>query len=139
MAGGLSFDRHSGAVENVIYTQFILGGHSVLFPVHHRMVMELTGDRGDVAPYVAADFHVAISPRVAILVGMRGTLAPEVTLATRPARLVDPNDDPWTPEIADVQAVMGDQPLQLYVPIVESRPAGSGRWHLLLGAKVFVK
>lgn len=139
LAGGMTFDRHSGEVENVIYTQFILGGHSVLFPVHHRVVMELTGDRGDVAPYVAADFHVTISPRVALLVGARGTLAPQVTLTTRPARLVDPNEATWTPEIADVQTVMGNQPLQLYVPIVDSRPAGSGRWHLLLGVKVFVK
>ena len=139
IAGGITFDRHSGEVENVIYTQFILGGHSVLFPVHHRVVMELTGDRGDVAPYVAADVHLTISSRVAILVGMRGTLASQITLTTRPARLVDPNEAAWTPEIADVQTVMGNQPLQLYAPIVESRPAGSGRWHLLLGAKVFVK
>jgi hypothetical protein len=138
-AGGVTFDRHSGEVENVIYTQFVLGGHSTLFPVHHRVVMELTGDRGDVAPYVAADFHVTISARVALLAGLRGTLAPQVMLVTRPARLVDPKEAPWAPEIADVQTVMGDQPLYMYVPVVESRPAGAGRWHFLLGAKVFVK
>lgn len=138
-AGGITFDRHSGEVENVIYTQFILGGHSVLFPVHHRVVMELTGDRSDVAPYVAADFHVTISPRVAILVGVRGTLAPEVTLTSRPVRLVDPDEAPWAAAIADVQTVMGDQPLYLYAPVIDGRAAGSGRWHLVLGAKVFVR
>ncbi|MEW5982294.1 MAG: hypothetical protein AB1806_07970 [Acidobacteriota bacterium] len=129
ISGGVNVDRYSGEVENVVYTQFVLGGHSTLFPVHHRVVMALDEDKSFWGPYVAADFHVRVASRLAVLAGVRGSLGSRVTIPAGPVRLVDPNEDTWSPELTDVQRVLGTQPLEL----------PSARWHLIIGAKVFVK
>jgi hypothetical protein len=128
VAGGVNFARYSGDIVSFAYTQFILGGHSTLFSTRHRAVMALADAKIFERPYVGGDVHTMVSRRVAVLGGVRLVLGPRLSVSTRFERLVDPNEDTWTPTDADAAERLGIQPLSL-----------SGiRWQVVVGLKVFV-
>ena len=129
LAGGLDIGWFTGELESLGYTQFILGGHSTLFSVTHRVrVRPSKGDRS-VAPYVGGDVHVAITQWVAIMAGVRVRLASGQAVPIQVVDLVDPDENPWVPEVADVAAVLDGQRIEI----------PGTRWRTLVGVKVFVR
>ena len=129
VSGGLHVDRYSGHVQNPVYTQFVLGGHSTLFSTHHRLVMAVEESQRFWGPYVAADFHVGVGPRAGFFAGIRAMPGSTITIPLSADSLVDPSEDTWTPDIAAVQQVVGSQPMEL----------PGMRWQFLAGVKAFVK
>jgi len=129
LAGGIDIDWFTGEVESAGYTQFILGGHSTLFPATHRVrVRPSEGDRA-VGPYVGGDVHVAITGRVAILAGVRARLTPGRTVPIEVVDLVDPGESPWAPEVAEVATALAGLPLEL----------PGTRWRMIAGVKLFLR
>jgi hypothetical protein len=128
VGGGLAGAHHAGQIESVAYTQFVLGGHSTLFPVIHRVIIAPVEDKWAWRPYVAGDVHARVARRAAVYGGLRVTLGKAATVGVGPVRLVDPDENPWAPDLADVAATLGVEPFQL--------PAF--RWRAVVGLKVFV-
>jgi hypothetical protein len=129
VAGGLSLDRYSGEIQSLAYTQFVLGGHSTLFSTRHRAVMALSQPGQVFSPYVGGDIHVRMSPRTALFSGLRVACGSDFVVPTRFERLVDPDEDTWTPADADAAARLGAQPLTVR----------GIRWQAMAGLKVFVR
>jgi hypothetical protein len=126
--GGLAVEHYGGSIESVAYTQFILGGHSTLFPVTHRVIVAPVEDTWAWRPYVTGDVHVRVARRAAVFGGLRVMVGQAATVGLGPVRLVDPDENPWAPDVADVTATLGVAPFEL--------PAF--RWHTLVGVKIFV-
>ena len=129
LAGGLDIGWFTGELESLGYTQFILGGHSTLFSVTHRArVRPSKGDRS-FRPYVGGDVHVAITERVAVMAGVRVRLASGRAVPIQVVDLVDPGENTWVPEVADMAAVLDGQLIEI----------PGTRWRTLVGVKVFVR
>jgi hypothetical protein len=129
LAGGVDIDWFTGELESVGYTQFILGGHSTLFSVTHRvLVRPSTGERS-FGPYVGGDVHVAIARRVAIMAGVRIRLTSGRARTIQVVDLVDPDESTWVPGLPEVAAALDGQPLEL----------PGMRWRTLVGVKLFVR
>lgn len=129
LAGGVDIDWFTGELESLGYTQFILGGHSTLFPVTHRVrVRPSTGERS-IGPYVGGDVHVAIARRVAIMAGVRVRLTSGRVMTIQAVDLVDPDENPWVPDVPEVAAAFAGQPLEL----------PGTRWRTLVGLKLFAR
>jgi hypothetical protein len=129
VAGGLDIGWCTGELESLGYTQFILGGHSTLFSVTHRVRVRPSKGERAVAPYVGGDLHVAITKWVAIMAGVRVRLASERAVPIQVVDLVDPDENAWVPEVADVAAVLDGQRIEL----------PGTRWLTLVGVKVFLR
>jgi hypothetical protein len=129
LAGGVNIDWYAGELESVGYTQFILGGHSTLFPVTHRVRVGPSGSGHGFAPYVGGDVHVAMTPRVAIMAGVRINLKSGRAVPIQVTDLVDPGENPWVPEVSEVAAALDGLTLEL----------PGTRWHALVGLKLFVR
>ena len=129
IAGGVDIDWFTGELESLGYTQFILGGHSTLFSVTHRVRVQPSKEERSVGPYVGSDVHVAISRRVAIMAGVRVRLTSGRAVPIQVADLVDPNENPWVPEVPDVAEALAGQPLEL----------PGTRWRTVFGVKLFLR
>lgn len=110
------------------YTQFVLGGHSTLFPVTHRVIVAPVEARWSWRPYVAGDVHARLARRAAVYGGLRVTLGSAATVGVGPVRLVDPAEHPWASDLADVVATLGVEPF----------PFPVFRWRAVVGLKIFV-
>lgn len=128
VAGGIDVGWFTGKIESVGYTQFVLGGHSTLFSTMHRVRVGPSGGERSYAPYVGADAHVNIAPRIAAMGGFRVRLASSRSVPIEVIELVDPNEDTWTPELSDVAAALAGQSLDL----------PGTRWHAFVGVKLFL-
>ncbi|HOG28759.1 MAG TPA: hypothetical protein PLT35_05710 [Vicinamibacterales bacterium] len=128
IAGGVEIGRLTGEIESAGYQQFVLGGHSTLFSVRHRARLRPAAGERLYSPYVGADVHVAMSGRVALAVGVRVPLTPGRSVPVEAAGLVDPSEDAWAPELADVKLALDGQPLEL-----RGTP-----WHAFAGLKLFL-
>lgn len=128
LAAGLSATHTSGEIMSLAYTQFILGGHSTLFPVTHRVVMVPAQGQWAWRPYVGGDVHVRVAGHLAVFGGVRVVLGSSTIILTTPERLVDPGENPWAPELSDLRDGLTGQPLEL----------PGTRWRVLVGAKVLV-
>ena len=129
IAAGVDIDWFTGELESVGYTQFILGGHSTLFPVTHRVRVRPSKDERSFGPYVGGDVHVAITERVAVMAGVRVRLTSGGTKTIQVVELVDPGENPWVPEVAEVAAALDGQSLDL----------PGMRWSTLVGVKLFLR
>ena len=129
LAGGVDIDWFTGELESLGYTQFILGGHSTLFSVTHRVRVQPSKEDRSFGPYVGSDVHVAISRRVAVMAGVRIRLTSGRTVPIQVADLVDPDENPWVPEVPDVAAALAGQPLEF----------PGTRWRTLVGVKLFLR
>lgn len=129
LAGGLDIGWFTGELESLGYTQFILGGHSTLFSVTHRVRIRPSPSDPSFRPYVGGDVHVAITERVAVVAGVRVRLTSALAVPIQVVGLVDPDENSWAPEVADVAVVLDGQLLEL---------PGTG-WHTLVGVKVFLR
>jgi len=129
LAGGVDIDWFTGEIESLGYTQFILGGHSTLFPVTHRVrVRPSTGERS-FGPYVGGEVNVALTRWVAIMAGVHVRLTSGRAMTIQVVDLVDPDENPWVPDVPDVAAALAGQPLEL----------PGTRWRTLVGVKLFVR
>jgi hypothetical protein len=129
LTGGVDIDWFTGELESLGYTQFILGGHSTLFPVTHRVRIRPSDGEAAMRPCVGGDVHLAITRRVAIMAGIRVRLQSGRTVPIQVVGLVDPGENPWTPEVPEVAAALDGQPLEL--PGV--------RWKTFVGVKLLVR
>ena len=129
LAGGLDISWFTGELESLGYTQFILGGHSTLFSVTHRVRVRPSPDDRSFRPYVGGDVHVALTNRVAVMAGVRVRLASGRAVPIQVVDLVDPDENTWVPELADVAAALDGQLLVF----------SGTRWRALVGVKVFVR
>jgi len=129
LAGGVDVDWFTGGIESLGYAQFILGGHSTLFPVTHRVrVRPSTGERS-FGPYVDGQVNVAITRRVAIMAGVRVRLTSGRAMTIQVVDLVDPDESTWVPDVSEVAATFDGQPLEL----------PGTRWRTLVGVKLFLR
>lgn len=127
VAGGVGFERYAGDIESLGYTIYRMGGHAVLFPSEHRVVVSPSAAGTLARPYVSADVHRCVGSRVAIMTGWRVHLDSRRDLPLGVERLVDPADSPIVPDLADVERDLGQPPLVL-----------SGmRWQVVAGLKLF--
>jgi hypothetical protein len=129
LAGGLDIEWYTGELESLGYTQFILGGHSTLFSVTHRVRVRPSEGERAFGPYVGGDVHVAINERIAIMAAVRVRLTSGRVVPIQVVDLVDPNENTWVPEVSDVAAALDGQPLEL----------PGTRWHTLVGVKLFLR
>ncbi|MCL4848257.1 MAG: hypothetical protein KJ066_17080 [Acidobacteria bacterium] len=113
VSGGLGFERAGGDVASLGYTSFRLGGHGVLFSSDHRIVMTPEGGGTFIRPYVRADVHRRVAPHVALMASARVHLATTQDLPVRVDRLVDRDEAPIVPELADVERDLGRPSLVL--------------------------
>lgn len=129
LAGGMDIESVTGEFDSAGYTQFILGGHSTLFAVTHRVRLRpADGDRA-FGPYIGGDVHVALGRWAAVMAGGRVRMTSSRSVPVEVVELVDPSENPWVPEPAEVAAALDGQTLEL--PGV--------RWHMSVGLKVFVR
>ena len=129
LAGGVDIDWFTGELDSLGYSQFILGGHSTLFPVTHRVrVRPSTGERS-FGPYVGVEVHVATTTWVAIMAGVHVRLTSGRAMTIQAVDLVDPDENPWVPDVPEVAEALDGQLLQL---------PGS-RWRTLVGLKLFLR
>ena len=129
IAAGIDIDWFTGELESVGYTQFILGGQSTLFPVTHRVRVRPSTDERSFGPYVGGDVHVETTGRVAVMAGVRVRLTSGGAKTIQVVELVDPDENPWVPEVADVATALDGQPLEL----------PGTRWSTLVGVKLFLR
>ena len=128
VAGGVDIACLTGEIESAGYQQFVLGGHSTLFPVMHRVRVRPAERERLYSPYVGADAHVALSRWVALSGGIRVTLRSGHSAPIEVVDLVDPSEDTWTPELTDVASALDGQMLHV---------AGTP-WHAYAGLKFFL-
>ena len=129
LAGGVDIEWVTGEFDSAGYTQFILGGHSTLFAVTHRVrVRPAEGDRA-FGPYIGGDVSIALGRWVAIMAGGRVRLTSGRSVPVEVVELVEPSENPWVPELAEVAAALDGQPLEF----------PGMRWHMSVGLKVFVR
>ena len=129
LAGGVDIDWFTSELESLGYTQFILGGHSTLFSVTHRVRVRPSKGERSFGPYVGGDVHVAITEWVAIMAGVHVRLTSGRTVPIQVVDLVNPDENPWVPEVSDVAAALAGQPLEL----------PGTRWRTLVGVKLFLR
>jgi len=129
LAGGVDIEWVTGELDSAGYTQFILGGHSTLFAVTHRVRVRPAKGERTFGPYVGGDVHIALGRWAAIMAGGRVRLTSGRSVPVEVVELVDPSENPWVPELADVAAALDGQTLDL----------PGMRWHIGVGLKVFVR
>jgi hypothetical protein len=127
-SGGLSFQRIDGPVTSLGYTEFRMGGHSTLFSSQHRIEVETGDDAWIVGPYLAGDVRIRVTGRVGLTAGLRVHLSGEPDpRQTRVVGLVDPDEDPFVPNLAAVEAALE--------PGSETRHAAA-RWQVFAGLTI---
>jgi hypothetical protein len=129
LAGGVDIEWLTGELDSLGYTQFILGGHSTLFSVTHRVRVRPPEGGHAFGPYVGGDVHVAISEGIALMAGVRVRLTSRRVVPIQVVDLVDPNENPWVPEMFELAAALDGQPLEL----------PGTRWRTLVGVKLFLR
>ena len=129
LAGGVDVEWVTGELDSAGYTQFILGGHSTLFAVTHRVRIRPAESDRAFGPYVGGDVDFALGRWAAIMAGGRVRLTSGRSVPVEVVELVDPSENPWVPELTEVAAALDGQLLEL----------PGMRWHICIGLKVFVR
>jgi len=124
-SGGLSIQRLSGTVEPVGFTQYNLGGHSVLFENEYRLAMSL-GPTSAAGFNLGGDLNVHVANHVALLFGYRYFGGPSVDMPVHVASVLNPDEITFAQTIADIERWMAPAPAQVHI----------GGWHILAGVKV---
>ena len=90
-SGGLSIQRLSGTVQPVGFTQYNLGGHSVLFENEYHLAMSL-GPTSAVGFNLGGDLNVHVARQVALLFGYRYFGGPSVDMPVHVASVLNPEE-----------------------------------------------
>jgi len=125
LSGGLSIQRLSGTVQPVGFTQYNLGGHSVLFENEYRLAMSL-GPTSAVGFNLGGDLNVHVARHVALLIGYRCFGGPSVDVPVHVTSVLNPEEITFAQTIADIERWLAPAPAQVHI-------AG---WHVLAGVKV---
>jgi len=124
-SGGLSIQRLSGTVQPVGFTQYNLGGHSVLFENEYHLAMSL-GPTSAVGFNLGGDLNVHVARQVAVLFGYRYFGGPSVDMPVHVASVLNPENITFAQTIADIERWLAPAPAHVQI-------AG---WHVLAGVKV---
>lgn len=87
-SGGLSYYRLSGTVQPLGYTEFRLGGHSVLFSDEYHLSASLEPTHV-LGLNAGADVNIAAGRHAAIVLGYRYLGGPTTDVAVRPAGVIN--------------------------------------------------
>ncbi len=129
VSAGIRLTRLGGTIRSLTYTEYRLGGHSVLFPTQHQVEIEPVSE-WTMGPYLAGELRLRLAPRVGLFGGARvmpgaGTL----TRGGRVVRVLDPEASTFPPEAATAAIAMAS-------PAIELRAAS---WHIYAGIVLVVK
>jgi hypothetical protein len=80
-------------------------------------------------PYVGGDVHAALTPWMAVMAGIRVRLTSSRGATIQVVDLVDPDENPWVPDMPEVATALDGRPLEL----------PGTRWCTLVGVKVFLR
>lgn len=125
LSGGLSIHRLSGTVQPVGFTQYNLGGHSVLFENEYHLAMSL-GPTSAGGFNLGGDLNVHVARQVALLFGYRYFGGPSVDMPVHVASVLNPEEITFAQAIADIERWLAPAPARVQI-------AG---WHVLAGVKV---
>jgi len=125
LAGGVSFHRCGGEIDRLGFTQFRLGGHSVLFGFDYPVVV---GPRPDwsAAPYLGGQLDLGAGTVAALTLGIRVDPRGTRDVPIEVIRLANEADAAAAPPIAEIQRQLALPPLRL----------DGVRWQVVLGLKV---
>lgn len=126
LAGGVSFRRYSGEIDRLGFTQFRLGGHSVLFAFDYPVIV---GPRAEwsAAPYVSGQLDVGAGRRAAFTIGVRVDPRDARDVGIEVLRVANAPDGVVAPSAAEIQRQLAPPPLRLDGP----------RWQIALGLKIW--
>ena len=125
LSGGLSTQRLSGTVQPIGFTQYSLGGHSVLFENEYRLAMSL-GPISAVGFNLGGDLNVPVARHVALLFGYRYFGGPTVDMPVHVASVLNPEEITFAQTITDIERWLAPAPAHVHI----------GGWHVLAGVKV---
>jgi len=125
LSGGLSIQQLSGTVEQSGFTQYNLGGHSVLFENEYHLAMSL-GPTSAVAVNLGGDLNVHVATHVALVFGARYFGGASVDMPVHVASVLNPEEITFTQTVADIERWMAPSPAQVHI----------GGWHVLAGLKL---
>jgi hypothetical protein len=125
LSGGLSILRLSGTVQPVGFTQYNLGGHSVLFENEYRLAMSL-GPTSAVGFNLGGDLNVHVARHVALLIGSRCFGGPSVNVPVHVASVLNPEEITFAQTIADIERWLAPAPAHVHI----------ASWRVFAGVKV---
>jgi hypothetical protein len=125
LSGGLSILRLSGTVQPVGFTQYNLGGHSVLFENEYRLAMSL-GATSAVGFNLGGDLNVHVARHVALLIGSRCFGGPSVNVPVHVASVLNPEEITFAQTIADIERWLAPAPAHVHI----------ASWRVFAGVKV---
>jgi hypothetical protein len=125
LAAGVSFSRYSGEIDRLGFTDFRLGGHSVLFGFEYPVVVGPRA-RWSPAPYVSGQLDLGGDRRAAFTIGLRVDPRGARDVAIHVIRLANAADAAVAPPVSEIQRQLAPPPLHL----------GRARWQIVLGLKV---
>lgn len=125
LAGGASFSRYGGELDRLGFTEFRLGGHSVLFGFEYPVVLGPTRD-WSTAPYVGGQLDVAAGGRAALTAGLRVEPRGARDVAIEVVRGANEADAAVAPPLGDIERQLALPPLRLV----------GVRWQMTLGIKI---
>lgn len=125
LSGGLSIQRLSGTVQPLGFTQYNLGGHSVLFENEYRLAMSL-GPTSAVGFNLGGDLNVRVARHVALLFGYRYLGGLSIDIPVHVASVLNPEEITFNQTLADIERWLAPAPAHVHI-------AG---WHVLAGVKV---
>ena len=125
VSGGLSWNRLSGNAESLGYTEYRLGGHSVLFPEEMHLAFELepTNRPGF---NVGGDIDIGVARHAAIVAGYRYLGAKTTRMPVRLTAILNQDDLVFRPGLDDIAQ-------RLRIPPALMRASGS---RILVGLKI---
>jgi hypothetical protein len=117
VSGGLSWYRMSGDARSLGYTEFRLGGHSVLFSdeKHVAFALEPANAFGFNA---GIDVDLVIGPRAAVVAGYRYLAAESTDATVRPTGITNPGEVLFSTTLDEIAR-------HLSVRTAQVRPSGS--------------
>lgn len=111
-SGGLAWARVSGEAEPLGFTEFWLGGHSVLFSEEMRVRASL-GPATGVGGYLGAALGTDLAPHLALTASVRVLLMGEVDLPARIDARVDATGGLTSLEPGDIDRIVAPGPARL--------------------------
>lgn len=125
LARGANLKRCSGEIERLGFTEFRLGGHSVLFAFDYPVVV---GPRAEwlAAPYVSGQLDLGAGRRAAFTIGARVDPRDARDVGIDVMRIANAPDASAAPPIGEIERQLAPPPLRL----------DGARWQIVLGLKI---
>jgi len=112
VSGGLGWYRRSGSAQSLGYTEYHMGGHSVLFSdeTHVAFALEPTNSLGFNA---GGDVNIALARRAAIMVGYRYLGARTIEMPVRLTAITNADQVVFSTTLEDIARQMQVAPVRL--------------------------